>query len=194
MTAPKSIFIRNKYRERSNQLNNNIDFQTEHERLNREPEHHDVVKDFEYAKRNPLSVPRKPKIKRPTTVVSGSNNELSWVPPEEISNVPRPIETYDGDPNVESFDYDSVPKPEVRSRSQPRPEHKPQPQQTSLSIDDISDGNYFIVILDEIIVESKDLSVIEEFVERTIFNENNISLDDIVVLRKMKIKLGVNIG
>jgi len=174
MNDPKSIFIKNKYRDLFTKTN---DYQTEHERLNREPEYYDVAKDFEYAKRHPIARP-----KQPPTVVSGNDSELSWLPKEELSNIPRPIETHTSDPNLDEFECNSIPSPNHKEDTK------------SISIDNISDGNYFIVISDEIIAEAFDLSSIEDLVEKIIFNNNNLSLDDIIVLRKMKIKVGVSVG
>jgi hypothetical protein len=119
-------------------------------------------------------------------------------------------------PNVEVIAWDEVPDPPqhpftgVRTPPQPqvvtedsprrhlgRVEAAPEPslEKERFTIDDVDDGWYFVVIDGEIAYASSDLETLEAHVEFLIFDaEDRINLDDITVLRKMKIKVGVNIG
>lgn len=153
-----------------------------------------------------------PQYRRHMAVASGHNEEPSWIP--------HPIENHNSNPNNQEIKFDdiSVPPPEIRfqvaangppqtdpRQAPPPPARAPDPyghlpQQRHgnpprVSIDDIVEGNYFVVVTDTIIAESPALDDIEDFVERMLYNSsNNVKLEDIVVLRKMKVKVGVGVS
>ncbi len=194
---PKEIFVKNRHRELLSKLNNQREFQTEHDRLDRSPQVNDVSEDFRYARRRPLVVssrkrqehgqePTQVRPPRPPhmAVASGHNEELSWVP--------RPIEAYNQDPNRETIEYDDIPEPPPVSYT---PQHEePEPPSQEVRIDDIAEGNYFVVVADTIVAEAPEIGLLEELIEQTIFdNQNGITLDDIVVLRKMRVRVGVSV-
>jgi hypothetical protein len=211
----KAILIRNKHRNREQHRTSVPEYYPEHERLNRTPDVAEVSEDFKYAKNHPIAVgkpkintpgidhrgiltPRQPRFPKQQAVASGHNEELSWLPQE----VPNHL----SDPNEEVINYDDIPQPPrvapmpdleqlaAHAESYPDPEPEPVPEPNRVSIDDISPGNYFVVVMDAIVAEAPELEPIEEFIESMVFNSNNtISLDDIVVLRKMDLRVGVNV-
>ena len=111
--TPKEIFIANKHRKLMEKLPQQVeDYQPEYERMNREPIVNKVADDFKYAQRKPIQVNRNSsqsveseQLKKSKVAVSGYNEELSWIPKSEISSFPRPIETYQQDPNEYKFPY-----------------------------------------------------------------------------------------
>lgn len=162
-----------------------------------------------------------PQFRRHMAIASGHSEELSWVPqghrtdPDEYSSVPRNIENYSSNPNKYSIKFDDVPSPppdvrfHVEGYTEPEPEPEPGPDPDPyghlplqrhgnpprVSIDDVVEGNYFVVVTDTIVGESPVLDDIEAFVERILYNSTNgVQLDDIIVLRKMKVKVGVGVS
>ena len=194
----KEIFIRNKQRELQSKLSGRYEgYQPEHERLNRAPQVENVSEDFRYSRRFPLTVQKPepvqqppPPFRPPMAIASGHNEEeLSWIQ--------RPIPRHDESPNHEVIGYDDVSEPGPPLPEGPRlpdpilPSAEPRP----VSIDDICEGSYFVVVTDTIIAEAPELNFIEELVEQMVFDStNSIVLDDIVVLRKMKIKVGIGVS
>lgn len=164
------------------------DFQSEHERVGVVPgKLQDFSKDFELMQKKKEVMKKKAcstSEKMSRAVASGHNVELSWIPKEEISDVPLPIEEFNQDPN----------EVEIKCGDIRLPNEKFVVERDNVNIDDIMCGDYFIVVNDIIVASSPKIEDIEQFVERLVYSQNEIKLEDIIVLRKMKIKVGVSVG
>jgi hypothetical protein len=213
---PKEVFIKNKYRELKHNLGDGDGerYQPEYERLGRAPKVESVAGDFKRYNRATTNTQRVPD--KNMAVASGHSAELSWVPRselepnaqikyDEIPNPPVPsrvIVTDNLNMNQVAENMGAIRVGHVRAggylgalQSAADRIEEPDGPINAVSIDDIAEGNYFVVAMDVIVAESSDLDEIEAFVESiALDSKSSIKLEDIIVLRKMKLKIGVSIG
>jgi len=196
MSKREAIFVRNRRRAIRDALGRDVQFVPEHERLNMTPIMADnVSEDFmnEKRRRGPLGS-RKP----PAAPVVGSGRsravapnqeEQAWLPRQD-ARLPggdsRPYQIPEKDYSHGNVPYDDVPSP---------PQNKFEHQHRALGVDlsTVLPGQYCLVYENEVWA-SDSADEIEAAVEQIMRNDPNVQDDDLIVLHRLHIKVGVSIG
>lgn len=170
------------------------DWQPEHEALGIEPiERTEVKEDFiMYSKRKPkpLSKPVSQPVPKPKTVV---------LPEVEKYSYPHPLPTVPISGNNDHLWQQVAPIVEEEEKQMFVAEDVPEPPEdeykdnVGMTFDDVEDGDYCIIISGKLICASPSLEEIEDMLNKVVFNDNPVPIDDIVVVRKLKVKLGASL-
>lgn len=188
----KGIFIKNKLREQQQLVGDSAElYQPEYERLNRHPAVSNVSEDFKNVAINRSGRDRKSvTLTAPAPAVFNTFNSDDYL--GSAVSGPNYQRIWTDGPNEEDIPYDAVPSPPSSEFSH---EETLQYEEESTfdNLSAITPGSYCIIMGNEF-VEVPDLDSVEELVERALFaNDSGISIDDIVIFKRMQIKVGVSV-
>ena len=185
----KSIFIKNKKRALLDALGRTKVWVPEHERLNVSPVMPvDVSEDFMNEKRRRPLGSRKPPVSavEPTTYVTETNNKTravnlshhdqAWLPQQ------KPAKDYShGDIN-----YDDVPE-------QPQSPFEHTHKALGVDLSKVLPDQYCLIYANEV-WPADSVDVIEEAIEQIMRSDPNVQDEDIIVIKRLSIKVGVSIS
>jgi len=193
-------------------------WQPEHERLNVDPHPvQDFSQEFRFAKR-PSTHPAGPvagghsaasrhtngaparqvRMPRQPVNVTGMSHENAWMdgsaPYEyDYDAVPDPPPTpfthvaVSNDPRISREKVDEAPLPPARLQ----PEHPPKEDP---SLRQVLEGEYCVFVAGQLLFSTPSLDEAEDALNRLIFSDNPVPIEDVVVMRRLNLKIGASIG
>jgi len=193
----KPIFIRSKRRANRRHLSRMVgkeSWQSEYERLNKEPIVNDISGDFMYSKRRPIVAsgakrparqPQpEPPVKKSRAVVTGRNEEQAWLQGQ------KRLRQQEEEHSFDELPYDDVPDvPHERfSRLEELVDTNP-----GVDLTVVHEGQYCLIFDGELYV-SDHLEDIEAAVEKIMVSDQSVNPDSLVVVKRLSMKVGVSIG
>lgn len=213
MSKSGTIFIRNKRRALRDALGRTERWVPEHERLNMSPIMSiDASEDFMNEKRRnapigsrkPPATPAQrhgnaPVIGSRTRAVGPAQQEQAWLPQEQLDpvgaaqglpmqrhgNPGRPPQVPERDYSHGDMGYDDVPSP-------PQNEFEHTYRALGVDLSGVLPGQYCLIYENQA-WPSNSLAEIEEAVEKIMRNDPNVQDDDVVIIKRLGIKVGVSI-
>jgi hypothetical protein len=192
-------------------------WQPEHERLNVDPHPvQDFSDDFRFAKRpnparpvpgghsaasrhtsgSPMRQMRQMRLSPQPVNVTGMNHENAWmegqVPDEfEFDMVPdpppSPFTHVMSGPRAPNVRNNAVPEPPLHLRE----EHS---EEVIQPLHKVHDGEYCVFVSGNLLFSTPSLEEAEDALNRLIFSDNPVPVEDVVVMRRLNLKIGASIG
>jgi len=183
------IFIKNRNRALRDSLGRGVTWTPEHERLNMTPAiRNDFTEDFmnEKRRKGPIGSRKPPVVgSGRSRAVTQNQNEQSWLPRQDARAGARPPQEPSKDYSRGQIPYDDVPDFP--------PNRFEQPKVLGVDMSKVLPGQYCLVYENEVWA-SDSADEIEAAVEQIMRNDPNVQDDDLIVLHRLFIKVGVTIG
>lgn len=191
-------------------------WQPEHERLNMDPTPvHEVSEDFRFRRPGaPPAVPvtgghssasrytsgapmRQIRLPRQPVNVTGMNHENAWMEGQSPHEF-EPHMVPDPPPTPFTHEAGGRVAPPVHlserhaARRQPEPQAQPEPP--TQPIDQVLEGEYCVFVSGNLLFSTPSLDEAEDALNRLIFSDNPVPVEEVIVMRRLNLKIGASVG
>lgn len=189
--SKKTVIIRNKKRALQKIIGKDERWAPEYARLNMWPiMANDVSEDFmnEKRRRGPIGS-RKP----PASIIGSGRTRAVASTDQDQAWLPKPHQAPERNYAHGNVDYDAVPSPPQNQFEPPPAPLEPQPSvPPGIDLSSVQPGQYCLVYDNEV-WPSNSIDEIEEAVEQMMRSDPNIQDNELIVMKRLNIKVGVSI-